>query len=144
MGGGLSKKQAAAAARPGRAPPPPPANPHPVVPDGGWEVERVRDDGWEPVPYALLCPEPGVTPPRAARPPGLVPFDTPNGGAGVGSLRQRHLEEASASAEQLSELPPTALCVEVLEVSGLNDSASPVSARALCARPARGRLALTA
>ena len=41
----------------------------------------------------------------------------------------------------------SALLPVVLEVSGLNDSASPVSARALCARPARparGRLALTA
>ena len=127
MGGGLSKKAAASRQKA----PPTHVNQFVLPPDDNWEVERVRDDEWQSVPYALLCPpKHPVTPPRAHGPPPLfVPFDTPNGGAGVGSLRQRHLEEVTEGAE-LSEVPPTALCVEVLEVSGLNDTATPVGARA--------------
>lgn len=114
MGGGASKKQKAAA-----KPPPPPANPQS-------QAHGFDDDGWEVapsgVPYALLCPHEAESP-RASRFPS-VPFDTPTGGAGVGSLRQRHLDEPLGG--ERSELPPTSLSVEVLEVGGLNDSATPV------------------
>jgi hypothetical protein len=127
MGGGLSKKAEASRQKA----PPTHVNQFALPPDDAWEVERVRDDEWQSLPYELLRPpKHPVTPPRAHGPPPLfVPFDTPNGGAGVGSLRQRHLEEVTVGAE-LSEVPPTALCVEVLEVSGLNDTATPVGARA--------------
>ena len=131
MGGGLSKKkQNEAASRTARPPPPHAVNPQAQIADQGWEVEHVRDDGWEPIPYGLLLPDDrSPSTPRRACISGaggsFVPFDTPNGGAGVGSLRPRHLEEHHTSTE-LSELPPTALSLDVLEVGGLNDSATPV------------------
>ena len=136
MGGGLSKKQKAAAESKSRAraPPPPAANPHAQArgfDDDGWEVERVRNDGWEPVPYALLCPDVEVVDsesPRGTHHEMRGPFDTPNGGAGVGSLSRNYLgaPQASSAGGEMSDLPPTALSVEVLEVGGLNELATPV------------------
>ena len=129
MGGGLSKKQKAGA----RAPPPAPRAPahadqaHGLGSDSnGWQV--APGGGLDDVPYALLCPEDGyASPPRArARTDQGVPFDTPTGGAGVGSLRVRHLDEAPAASDAgLSEVPPTSVFVDVLEIGGLNDSATP-------------------
>jgi len=96
----------------------------PSVVSLGAPARGFDDDGWEiAVPHALRCPD-SESPQFPSAPSN---FDTPNGGAGVGSLRQRHLDEPlGAGAGELSELPPTALSVEVLEVGGLNDSATPV------------------
>jgi len=130
MGGGLSKKQKAARPQPQAPCAPPPQAPHGGRFDDsdGWEVAPggLRDDG---IPYALLCSDEGgfASPARTRARADSVPFDTPTGGAGVGSLRARHLDEPGrpAGAAELSELPPTSLFVELLEVGGLNDSVTP-------------------
>lgn len=137
MGGGLSKKQKAEAESKARAPPAAATNPHVQArgfDDDGWEIERVRNDEWEPVPYALLCPDVEVETPRAAHHDLRGPFDTPNGGAGVGSLGRSYLgaRHASSAGGEMSELPPTALSLEVLEVGGLNELATPVPPLPAC------------
>jgi len=119
MGTGLSKTPSSSllpSKKPSSTKQPPP------VVSLGAPVRGFDDDGWEiAVPHALRCPD-SQSPQFPSAPSN---FDTPNGGAGVGSLRQRHLDEPLGAGE-LSELPPTALSVEVLEVGGLNDSATPV------------------
>ena len=79
------------------------------VDDDGWEVSQDLDGERE----------------RSRQ---RAPFDTPNGGAGVGKLLlERHLDDQLACTDaELSELPPTSLCFEVLEVGGLNEFDTPV------------------
>ena len=80
------------------------------VDDDGWEVSQDLDGERE----------------RSRQ---RAPFDTPNGGAGVGKLLlERHLDDQLACTDaEISELPPTSLCFEVLEVGGLNEFDTPVS-----------------
>ena len=110
MGSGLSKKEADGAVARARRHPPAPHDPLDAhrLEDDGWEVERVRDDSWDP---AL----PGL---------GSAAFESPSGGAGVGSLGdRRHPGDGNAGDVARSQLPPTALSLEVLEVGGLSDAA---------------------
>jgi hypothetical protein len=126
MGGGLSKK-GAGTAKSAKLPPPAPPRPAalPVFTSQA-HGSFVDDDGWQVAPYGMVSKDLDGERERSRQ---RAPFDTPNGGAGVGSLlRQRHLDDHLACTDaELSELPPTSLCFEVLEVGGLNEFDTPVS-----------------
>jgi len=122
MGGGLSKKGGRTAKREKFLPRPAP----PPVFTSQAQGSFVDDDGWQVAPYGIVSKDLDGERERSRQ---RAPFDTPNGGAGVGSLlRERHLDDHLACTDaELSELPPTSLCFEVLEVGGLNEFDTPVS-----------------
>ena len=119
MGGGHSKKGVGTAKSATLPPPAPPRPAAPPVFTSQAHGSFVDDDGWE-VSQDLDG--------ESERSRQRAPFDTPNGGAGVGSLLlERHLDDQLACTDaELSELPPTSLCFEVLEVGGLNEFDTPV------------------